>query len=54
NFPTYHVGQMYAEHPGGGNVGLGDGSVRFVSDNVNLINWAEYSSQAEGEVSDEL
>ncbi|MEQ8847968.1 DUF1559 domain-containing protein [Botrimarina sp.] len=50
NFPTYHVGQMYSEHPGGGNVGLGDGSVRFVTDDVSLIVWAEYSSIGENEV----
>ncbi|MEM8865384.1 MAG: DUF1559 domain-containing protein [Planctomycetota bacterium] len=53
NFPTYHVGQMYAEHPGGGNVGLGDGSVRFVTNEVDLLLWAEFSSQGEGEVSRE-
>lgn len=53
NFPTYHVGQMFAEHPGGGNVALGDASVRFVTDDVNLILWAEYSSLGEGEVSDD-
>lgn len=53
NFPTYHVGQMYAEHPGGGNVCLGDGSVRFVTDDVDLILWAEYSSMNEGETSRE-
>jgi prepilin-type processing-associated H-X9-DG protein len=45
---------MFAEHPGGGNVGLGDGSVRFVDDNVNLILWAEYSSIDEMEVTEEL
>ncbi|MEM6799725.1 MAG: DUF1559 domain-containing protein [Planctomycetota bacterium] len=49
NFPTYHVGQMYSDHPGGGNVGLGDASVRFVTDDVDLLLWAEYSSIAEGE-----
>jgi hypothetical protein len=55
NFPTLHVGQMFAEHPGGGNVALGDASVRFVSEDVNLILWAEYSSIGEGETSnDEL
>lgn len=54
NFPTLHVGQMYSEHPNGGNVALGDGSVRFVNDNVDLILWAEYSSINEQEVSDEL
>lgn len=52
NFPTYHVGQMYSEHPGGGIVALGDGSVRFVSNFVDLILWAEMSSMAEGEVID--
>ncbi len=50
NFPTFHVGQMYSEHPGGGNICLGDGSVRFISDNINLITFAELSSMAEGEV----
>ena len=50
NFPTFHVGQMYSDHPGGGNICLGDGSVRFVSENINLILWAELSSIAEGEV----
>ena len=54
NFPTLHVGQMYSEHKGGGNVGLGDGSVRFVADEVDLILWAEYSSINEGEVGREL
>ncbi len=51
NYPTYHVGQMFAEHSQGGNVALGDGSVRFVTDDVDLILWAEYSSIAEGEIS---
>jgi len=50
NFPTYHVGQMYAEHPGGGNVGMGDGSVQFIGETVDLITWAELSSMNEGEV----
>ncbi|TWU00287.1 hypothetical protein Pla108_12360 [Botrimarina colliarenosi] len=53
NFPTLHVGQMVADHPGGGNVALGDASVRFVTEDVNLLLWAESSSIAEGEVSDE-
>lgn len=50
NFPTYHVGQMFAEHPGGGNVCMGDGSVQFISESVDLITWAELSSIGEGEV----
>ena len=50
NFPTYHVGQMYSEHPGGGNVCFGDGSVRFISESVDLILWAEMSSMNEREI----
>ncbi|MCG6154265.1 DUF1559 domain-containing protein [Rubinisphaera margarita] len=50
NFPTYHVGQMYSEHQGGGHVCLGDGSVRFVSENISLLTWAELSSMGEGEI----
>ena len=50
NFPTYHVGQMFSEHYGGGHVGLGDGSVRFVSEHINLLTWSELSSINEGEV----
>jgi prepilin-type N-terminal cleavage/methylation domain-containing protein len=52
NFPTYHVGQMYSQHPGGGYVAMGDGSVHFVSDFVDLMLWAELSSIAENEVID--
>ncbi|APZ96113.1 DUF1559 domain-containing protein [Fuerstiella marisgermanici] len=50
NFPTFHVGQMYSEHMGGGHVSLGDGSVRFISENIDLLLWAELSSMNEGEV----
>lgn len=50
NFPTYHVGQMFAEHVGGGLVGLGDGSVRFLSENIDLVLFAELSSMNEAEV----
>lgn len=49
NFPTFHVGQMYSEHPTGGMVGFGDGSTRFVAETVDLILWAELSSMGEGE-----
>jgi hypothetical protein len=52
NFPTYHVGQMFSEHPGGGFVCWGDGSVRFVSSFVDLYLWAEMSSMDEYEVID--
>ncbi|QDU08263.1 DUF1559 domain-containing protein [Gimesia aquarii] len=50
NFPTFHVGQMYSEHTGGGHVCMGDGSVRFVSENIDLLLFAELSSINEGEV----
>ena len=50
NFPTFHVGQMYSEHPGGGNVGFGDASVQFVSEDIDLYLWAELSSINEGDV----
>ncbi|QDT49848.1 putative major pilin subunit [Symmachiella dynata] len=50
NFPTYHVGQMYSEHTGGGFVCLGDGSVRFVSESIDLFVWAELASIGEGEI----
>lgn len=49
NFPTYHVGQMFSEHPGGGFICMGDGSVHFVANTVDLFLWAELSSMAEGE-----
>ena len=49
NFPTFHVGQMYSQHPGGGFVCMGDGSVRFITVFVDLLLWAEMSSMNEGE-----
>lgn len=52
NFPTYHVGQMVADHPGGGYVAMGDGSVRFINQDVDLLLWAELSSMNEHEVVD--
>jgi prepilin-type N-terminal cleavage/methylation domain-containing protein len=50
NFPTYHVGQMYAEHFGGGNVLYGDGSIRFMAETIHLLTAAELASMNEGEV----
>ncbi|MEM0924906.1 MAG: DUF1559 domain-containing protein, partial [Planctomycetota bacterium] len=49
NFPTYHVGQMYSQHPGGGFICMGDGSVHFITESVDLILWAELSSIREHE-----
>jgi prepilin-type N-terminal cleavage/methylation domain-containing protein/prepilin-type processing-associated H-X9-DG protein len=50
NSPLCHVCQMFAEHPGGCNVMLGDGSVRFVSEMINQLTWSALSSRARGEV----
>ena len=53
NFPTFHVGQMFAEHPAGGYVCLGDGSVRLIVDEIDLVVFAEMSSIGEGEVTND-
>ncbi|GAA4432207.1 DUF1559 domain-containing protein [Bremerella cremea] len=50
NYPTLHVGQMYSEHPGGGNLLYGDGSVGFQPETIDLILAAELASMNEGEV----
>ncbi len=52
NHPAMHVCQMVSEHPGGGNVLMGDGSVRFFSESINQLTFAELSSIAEGEIID--
>lgn len=49
NYPTLHVGQMFADHPDGGNVLFGDGSVRFISETIGLYPFAEMSSMNDGE-----
>lgn len=50
NNPLAHVDSMYAQHPGGCHVLLGDGSVRFVSETINQLTWAALATQAGGEV----
>jgi prepilin-type N-terminal cleavage/methylation domain-containing protein/prepilin-type processing-associated H-X9-DG protein len=39
-----------SRHPGGVNVGMGDGSVRFVKDSINLIIWRALSTTQGGEI----
>ena len=50
NSPLCHVCQMYSEHPGGANVLLGDGSVRFVSQMIHQPTWAALASRNKGDV----
>jgi prepilin-type processing-associated H-X9-DG protein len=50
NSPLGHTDEMYAMHPGGANVLMGDGSVRFVKQSINLLTWQALSSRAGGEV----
>ena len=49
NDPVAHVCQMFSDHPGGCNVTLGDGAVRFVSEMINHDVWAALSSFDGGE-----
>jgi len=42
-------GEIYAFHPGGANVVLGDGAVRFVSENILLTTFAPLITRAGGE-----
>jgi prepilin-type N-terminal cleavage/methylation domain-containing protein len=49
----YHSGALTAArsmHPGGVQVGLGDGKVRFVSENLNLDTWRALATRGAGEV----
>jgi prepilin-type processing-associated H-X9-DG protein len=50
NSPLGHTDEMYSLHPGGANVLMGDGSVRFVRQSINLLTWASLSSRSNGEV----
>ena len=50
NSPVGHTDEFYALHPGGANALLGDGSVRFIKQSINLLTWQALSSRANGEV----
>jgi prepilin-type N-terminal cleavage/methylation domain-containing protein/prepilin-type processing-associated H-X9-DG protein len=50
NSPLGHTDEMYALHPGGANVLMGDGSVRFIKQSINLLTWQAISSRGNGEV----
>ncbi len=50
NHPFGHTDEMFAEHPGGANILMGDGSVRFVSESIYPLTWVAYSTIAGGEI----
>jgi prepilin-type processing-associated H-X9-DG protein len=50
NSPLGHSDQMESTHPGGANILLGDGAVRFYSDAHRLSTWAALVSRNGGEV----
>jgi prepilin-type N-terminal cleavage/methylation domain-containing protein/prepilin-type processing-associated H-X9-DG protein len=50
NSPLGHTDEMYSLHPGGANVLLGDGSVRFIKQSINLLTWQALCSRSVGEV----
>ncbi len=50
NSPIGHTDEMYSLHPGGSNVLMGDGSVRFIKQSINLRAWQALSSRSGGEV----
>lgn len=49
NAPEAHVCQMFSTHPGGCNIALGDGSVRFVNEFIQAEVWAALCSINGGE-----
>jgi prepilin-type processing-associated H-X9-DG protein len=50
NSPVGDTDEMYSLHPGGANVLLCDGSVRFIKASIDLATWAALSSRCGGEV----
>jgi prepilin-type N-terminal cleavage/methylation domain-containing protein/prepilin-type processing-associated H-X9-DG protein len=42
--------EAFSYHPGGVNVLLGDGSVRFIKDTINIVTWRSLITRARGEV----
>jgi prepilin-type processing-associated H-X9-DG protein len=49
NSPVGFVDEMYSEHPGGANVLFGDGSVDFISEQINQQVWAAMATRAGNE-----
>jgi prepilin-type N-terminal cleavage/methylation domain-containing protein/prepilin-type processing-associated H-X9-DG protein len=53
-WPTFDQGHLAARsyHPGGVNVSFADGSVRFISDRIQLSTWKKLGTRSGGEVLD--
>jgi prepilin-type N-terminal cleavage/methylation domain-containing protein/prepilin-type processing-associated H-X9-DG protein len=49
NHPFKHTDEMYSDHPGGCNVLLGDGSVRWVKQTIYPRTWVALSTRNQGE-----
>jgi len=49
-YGTFGTGEVYAFHPGGANVVLGDGSVTFLSEDIGIREFARLVTRAGGEV----
>ena len=54
NSPLGHTDQMHSQHTGGAHIMLGDGSVRFVSESIDLRVWVSACSRSGGEVTGEF
>ena len=50
NHPFGHTDEMFSEHPGGANVLLGDGSVRFIKQSIYPLTWVALSTKNGGEI----
>ncbi len=50
NNPFGHTDEMYSDHPGGANVLMGDGSVRFVKETIYPWTWVALSTRNGGEI----
>ncbi len=50
NNPFGHTDEMYSEHPDGCNVLFGDGSARFIREEINPNTWVALSTRNEGDV----
>lgn len=50
NHPFGHTDEMFGQHPGGANVLMGDGSVRFVKETIYPWTWVALSTRDKGEV----